>query len=793
MPLVRPLRRHPCGFFALLLCSSCAAAAAAAVTQSASLQKIVVIGATPVPGVGIDAAKVPTNVQSIDASDLKRDGTASLTAALNSRLGSISITDTLADPFQPDIFYRGFEASPVLGASQGLAVYENGARINEAFGDAVNWDLVPDFAIQRIDLVSSNPSFGLNALGGALAITMKNGFDYHGREAELSGGSFNLRTGAAQVGANNGRFGVYAAAKVLQQDGWRRFANDSVHQFYADLSARTGIATIDLSYSYADNSLFGQGAAPVQELAVSKRLDFTGPQDNANRLNFAELTASFALEDSVSLQSVFYSRDYDQAVSNGNTTHYTACTSAQYAGSLCQSDGLTALLDSSGGAIPDISNAGTTAIGENDFESIHARGLGGSVQMSVAKRLFGHGNQFIAGIAVDTARVAYSSGAELGQIDAALMVRPSGLFVATPESSAFAATPVNVGSKSRYDGLFVTDTFDANRRLSITASGRYNRARLDFADHRGVLLDGANRFVHFNPALGATYRLRPRATVYANYAVTNRTPTMSEIECSDPLKPCVLPANLAGDPPNLKQVVAHTVEIGMRGSSRPRDAAPGRGHWNLSVFRTTLDDDIYAIAASISSGYFQNIGATRRQGLEAGYAYRGERWSGYAEYSFVDATFLSSFTEHSPSNPHQDANGNIIVRRGDHLPGIPRQRIKLGADYRIGPRLTAGGDMILVGAQVYRGDESNQNAELPGYCVLTLHASYRINDNIELFATIKNVLDGSYATFGLYGDPTGIGAPGIPAGAGTNDPRVDNRFQSPAAPRAYLAGIRVNF
>src|SRR5487761_2693178 len=211
MHLVRPLRRHPCGFFALLLCSSCAAAAAA-VTQSASLQKIVVIGATPVPGVGIDAAKVPTNVQSIDASDLKRDGTASLTAALNSRLGSISITDTLADPFQPDIFYRG------LGASQGLAVYENGARINEAFGDAVNWDLVPDFAIQRIDLVSSNPSFGLNALGGALAITMKNGFDCHGREAELSGGSFNLRTGAAQVGANNGRFGVYAAAKVLHQD-----------------------------------------------------------------------------------------------------------------------------------------------------------------------------------------------------------------------------------------------------------------------------------------------------------------------------------------------------------------------------------------------------------------------------------------------------------------------------------------------------------------------------------------------------------------------------------------------
>ncbi len=469
-------------------CFACRRARSRRAPKADSLQGIVVIGATPVPGIGIDVAKVPTNVQSIVASDLKRDGTASLTAALNNRLGSISITDTLADPFQPDILYRGFEASPVLGASQGLAVYQNGARINEAFGDAVNWDLVPDFAIERIDLVSSNPSFGLNALGGALAITMKNGFTYHDREAELSGGSFNLRTGSVQVGANDGRFGVYAAARVLNQDGWRRFARDSVHQFYADLSARTGIATIDLSYSYADNSLFGQGAAPVQELAVSKSLDFTGPQDNANRLNFAELTASFALGESVSLQSVLYSRDYDQAVANGNTTEYTACTSAQYAGLLCQNDGLTALHDVAGASIPDISNGGANPIGENDFESTHSRGLGGSVQLSVAKRLFGHGNQFIAGVAVDTARVAYSSGAELGQIDAALMVLPSGLFVSTPESSPFAATPVNVGSRSRYDGYYVTDTFDATERLAVTASGRYNRASLDFADNRGILL-----------------------------------------------------------------------------------------------------------------------------------------------------------------------------------------------------------------------------------------------------------------------------------------------------------------
>ncbi len=113
----------------------------------------------------------------------------------------MNINDTLADPFQPDILYRGFEASPVLGTPQGLAVYQSGVRINEAFGDTVNWDLIPDIAIKRVDIVSSSPLYGLNALGGAMAVTMKNGFTFEGADGQLSGGSFNQRTrfGAGRI------------------------------------------------------------------------------------------------------------------------------------------------------------------------------------------------------------------------------------------------------------------------------------------------------------------------------------------------------------------------------------------------------------------------------------------------------------------------------------------------------------------------------------------------------------------------------------------------------------------
>jgi iron complex outermembrane receptor protein len=752
--------------------------------QADVLHEITVISTTPLPGTGIDIAKIPGNVESLDAAALTENGTASMTGALS---------DTLADPYQQDILYRGFEASPVIGAPQGLAVYQNGVRINEAFGDAVNWDLVPDFAIHRVDLVSSNPSFGLNALGGAVAITMKNAFNFHGAAADLSGGSFDQRTGTAEYAVNDGRFGAYVGARVLSQGGWRLFAHDSLHQFYASLGARNDASSLDLNYSRAYNQLFGQGAAPVQELAISRRLVFTGPQENYNSVDFVTLDGAHTLNGTLAVQGVLYARNYRQSVSNGNTTEYTACAAPEQRGALCQPDAATPLVDTAGAVVPDLSAGGSVHIGENDFEALRADGVGGSVQLGDSQALFGRGNQFTVGFAVDSARVDFSSGAELGVIDPQLLVRPSPYFVDTPEGTPFPATPVDLRATNLYEGLYATDTFDLTAAIAVTASARYNTARVDLADQRGTQLDGDSRFSHFNPAIGATYALSPRVSAYANYAVTNRTPTASEIECSDPAKPCLLPANLAGDPPTLRQVVARSFEFGIRRRAGAAERDALQVNWNASVFRSDLDDDIAAIATSIASGFFQNIGATRRQGIEAAVDLTGARGSAYLQYSLVDATYRSAFLESSTSNPFADANGNIQVLAGDRLPGIPRQRVKLGGSVDLAKNWSVGGEFVLVGPQFYRGDESNQNGQLAGYHVLNLRTAVRINPQIELYATVKNAFDARYATFALFSDPTGVGAPGIPAGAVSNGPGVDTRFVSPAAPRAYFAGIRLRF
>ena len=754
------------------------------------VDEIVVVGTTPVPGMTVSVGKVPGNVQTLKSSDLSRqDGTASLTDGLSSHLGSVNINDTLADAFQPDILYRGFEASPVLGTPQGLAVYQNGVRINEAFGDTVNWDLFPDIAVDRVDIVSANPLFGLNALGGAISVTMKNGFTYHGLDGELSGGSFGQRQGAVEFGGNNGMFGFYAAARVLDQNGWRLFSGDSVRQYYADLSFRQEGASVDLSYARADNQLFGQGAAPVQSLALSPENVFTGPQNNFNTLNFFTLNAQLKFTDSLAVQGVLYARDYRQTIANGDGSDYVACTDTT-AATLCQSDGLAPLTNSAGAPIPDISSGGATLIGQNDFERIRSDGLGASLQLTNTAPLLGHGNDFAMGATFDTAETNFFSGTEVGVLNASLTVLPSGLYVDTPEGTEFSATPVNLNANNKYYGFYLTDTFDVTSLLSVTASGRYNVAKIDLSDQIGTALSGNNRFTHFNPALGATYQLASGVTAYGGYSTNNRAPTASEIECSDPLQPCLLPSSLAGDPPNLRQVIAHTLEFGLRGRSSSPDA---HFSWNASVFRTNSDDDIYGIATSVSTGFFQNVGSTRRQGFEASVNYQGQQWSGYAQYSYVDATFRSALVLNSPSNPFQDANGNIQVLPGDRLPLIPLSRVKLGADYSLSHDWSVGGSLLLATSSFYRGDESNQNPQLPGYHVVSLRTSYRLSKQVELFANVQNLFDERYSTFGLFSDPTGVGAPGVPPDAVSNGPGVDNRFQSPGMPRAYFGGVKIRF
>lgn len=337
-----------------------------------------------------------------------------------------------------------------------------------------------------------------------------------------------------------------------------------------------------------------------------------------------------------------------------------------------------------------------------------------------------------------------------------------------------------IGNLQAYAGPESLNAYDLTPSLALTLGGRYNIAQIRLSDQIGTSLSGSHTFSRFNPVAGVTYKIVPSVTAYAGYADGNRAPTPAELSCADPARPCTLANFFVADPP-LKQVVTHTYETGLRGGFDAVDT--GRVTWNAGLFRTDSDDDIINVASSITGrGFFQNAGSTRRQGVQAGAAYRDQHWSAYADYAYVDATFQDPLILNSPNNPLAAPDGTIAVRPGDRLPSIPAHRLRVGVDYKVLPDWTVGATLIYTGSQYLRGDEANLAPPVPDYWVVNLDTKYRVAPNFELFGVIRNLFDRKYATFGTFADVNGLTFGGVTL--------TDPRALSLAPPLAVLVGLR---
>ncbi|MDO1767582.1 Plug domain-containing protein, partial [Escherichia coli] len=79
-------------------------------------------------------------VQIVSAKDIEAQHPNTITGYLEQNVTGVTLNSSQGNPYQPDVNYRGFTASPLLGTPQGLSVFQDGVRINEPFGDVVNWD-----------------------------------------------------------------------------------------------------------------------------------------------------------------------------------------------------------------------------------------------------------------------------------------------------------------------------------------------------------------------------------------------------------------------------------------------------------------------------------------------------------------------------------------------------------------------------------------------------------------------------------------------------------------------------
>ena len=744
-----------------------------------SLPTVEVVGATPLLGSGVDRDKVPAETQVLTDRDISRNGYPQMLRALDENVPGVTLDNAAGNPFQPNLLYHGFLASPLQGNPQGLAVYLNGVRFNQPFGDTVNWDLIPDIAIDRMDLVGSNPVFGLNALGGALSVRTKNGFTYHGAEIDLLGGSFSHYQGELQYGVQSGNTAAYVAASGLREGGWRDLQSSNVRNLNGDIGWRGSHGEAHVNVTAADNTLNGPGTSPIELLAVDPGAQFTAPNLIKNKYALVTFSGSYDITDTTSLQGLAYYEYFLQKVVNGNVPVAAPCTDDDQAGFLCVDPGVFAT-SRAGTPIPDFLNGGPYS--DLDQQSTNTNGYGASVQVTNRDELFGHPNQLVAGFSFDGAQTLFSGSTQIGGLSLGDRVF-AGPGVTIDQADGSIA-PVRVGISNAYYGLFFTDTFDVTSQLAANLAGRFNLAQIDLGDQLGSALTGNHTYNRFNPAGGLTYKITPGLTAYASYADANRAPTPSELTCANPAAPCSLAQFFAGDP-NLQQVVSHTVEAGLRSQIRPSHGTALSA--DIAFFRSTLDNDIAFVNSPIQGrGFFENVGATLRQGIDINLRLKSERLLVWLGYSYIDAIFQSGFTELSQNNPAADANGNIQVQAGNHLPGIPTNQIKLGFDYELTEAWTIGGTGIAASGRYLFGDEANLTPKTPAYFVLNLHTSYQLTPNLQLFGLLQNAFNTTYYTFGTFSPTSSVFLAQAP---GATNPRS----YSPGAPIAGTVGVRLTF
>jgi outer membrane receptor protein involved in Fe transport len=492
----------------------------------------------------------------------------------------------------------------------------------------------------------------------------------------------------------------------------------------------------------------------------------------------ASLDGSTWLNEHSELSGNMYFRRNKIRTHNGDGSEFEEC-SVPNTGLLCEESitgGEEILEDIYGNQIvaDDAFEGGTINTSETRQHS-----FGFSLQTAFDYHLFDHDNYFLVGSSFDRGEVKYKADTELGALTYNRGVDPSGTLL---EDSR-----VRLDTKTDTYSFYLTDTFSVTDKLDVTVSARYNHTRIVMDDKYGTELNGTHTFDRINPAAGLTYAFMPELTVYGNYSEATRVPTPMELSCADPDAPCKLPNAFVADPP-LDQVVATTWEAGFRGQFD--NLLDGSLNWNVGYFHTINDDDIIfksTSAGATNAGYFDNIGKTRRQGFEVGLSTNlFERWRMSTNYSYIDAEYRTAFKSNSPSNPGRDVNGDIQVKRGDDIPGIPNHLFKFATDFDVLTQWTIGMDMIYNGSQYLRGDEANLNSKLGDYMVFNLNTEYRVNDHFTIFGKLDNVFDRRYKNFGAYGEIGDVLAGiGIPA----ND---EARFVGIGAPRAGWVGIRLS-
>jgi outer membrane receptor protein involved in Fe transport len=798
--------------------------------------KVEVIATTPLPGVDLLLDQIPAPVQTALDTDIEATGAVSIADFLNRRLTGVFVNEIQGNPFQPDVSYRGYTASPLLGTPQGLSVYMDGVRLNQPFGDVVSWDLIPRLAIGSVSLMpGSNPLFGLNTLGGALAIQTKNGRTHAGTSVEATYGSDARASVEFEHGGMNASgLNWYFAGNLFTESGWRDDSPSDVRQLFGTVGKKTDTSDFTFTTVYANNSLTGNALQEQRFLDRDYASVYTKPditEDESTLLNFvarrtirANLTTSgnayYRHIHTSTLNGDLNDNSLDQPVYQPSAADQRALAAAGYTG-----------YPTSGANASNTPFPYWRCIAQSLQRDEPAEKCNGLINTSVsAQDNYGFGaqavmtgaphgtrNQLTLGGAYDGNRTSFQQNTQLGYLNPDRSITGvdsygDGVTGGSVDGEPF-DTRIDLDGRLHTWSAYATDTLTFPRGWNLTMSGRYNRTGVRNSDQirSGApgSLDSEYTFGRFNPAVGVTFSPSAKVNVYGGYSEGSRAPTSIELGCADPDLPCKLPNAMAGDPP-LDQVVTRTFEAGLRGGTAPNN----RTSWSVGFFTAENVNDILFVSSTQSGfGYFKNFGNTRRQGMEISLNTRFDRMTVGGGYTYLNATYQSAETVGGAGNSTNDLalagargfDGVIEIEPGDRITLVPAHTMKAFAGAQVTTRLSLDVNLVAASGSYARGNENNLHqpdgtyylgpGRSDAYAVVNLGGHYQINKRFEIVGQIDNLFDSHYSTAAQLG-ATGFTSTGnfiarpLPA-TGGQFPVVNATFYAPGAPTTAWAGVRV--
>jgi outer membrane receptor protein involved in Fe transport len=804
---------------------------------SAATFRVTVVGTTPLPGVEVSMDWLPAPVQVATSREIEQTQAIDVSNFLVRRINGVYANEVQNNPFQPDVNYRGYTASPLLGTPQGISVYMDGVRLNQPFGEVVSWDLIPRIALANAALMpGSNPLFGLNTLGGALSLQTKDGRTAPGTTVQAFGGASARRAVEIEHGGRNASdtINYYVAGSLFSEDGWRDDSPSDVRQIFGKLGWRRDANALAVSVAHANNSLNGNGLQAFELLESDYDSVYTKPDTTDNRATLLNVNVQRRFTNSLSLSANAYYRHLRTKTFNGDINE-EALEESVYQPGAAERAALAAAgygqipasgLDASNTPFPFLRCVGNVLLNDEPAEKCNGLINRGDIGQHIGGfqgQVSGRGNVgsrthlFTAGAAFERSTVAFEQSTELGYLNPDRSVTGTRAFGDGETGGDIDGEPydvrVNLDGTVTTFSLFATDTLPIGERVHLTVSGRFNRTVIDNRDQLQPgggpgSLDGKHTYNRFNPAAGVTVDLTPEATLYAGYSEGSRAATSIELGCADPEAPCKLPNAMAGDPP-LEQVVTRTVEAGARGSRAGLD-------WSAGVFRANNNDDILFVTSEQTGfGYFKNFGETRRQGLELSAKRRFGGATIGVGYTFLSATFQSEEEVNGESNSTNEEalegepgmEGTIEIEPGDYMPLVPRHLLKVFADVPVTSKLDLSVELLGAGGVYARGNENNDHeadgvyylreGRTDGYAVVTIAGDYELQPWLHVLGQVNNLFNREYATAAQLG-PAGFTAAGnfiarpFPAVAG-EFPGRHTTFLAPGAPLRAWAGVRMHF